>query len=720
MRGVSPRVLKYRSDYLFILQQLQANEEMLKRALGFIALIASEADILEVCENLHFPQTAIAEIKADGLTDRSELFDRLAYLTPRITGSKDYTKLKLARKVIQHLLQEQSARLQWRNNGFLQYLKANLSLNETELQLLWVLYLRQSNSELDFLNIGISDLADELYVLNTCFGMPPGETAEILLRDSVLNKTGLIEPVGDTVRMPARVLMAIAGNISIAAFQAEHFRPDTNPVYSLDSFDLNPIDVQIMLGLLKSEGPANILLYGKPGCGKTEAARSLIRAAGLDILHVPVHATGGRHSRLTRLRYADHFSEGSALIVDEAELILNNSIKFIAFESDSTPAKSVLNTYLDSSISKTIWILNDTNHLHESTMRRFHFKLHFDKLSRRQRSHALELIVQKHGIETLITSNMKNKILAEENLSPGLLNQIAHALVQARKYSPHESSDAIISRLLSSNRRQDRMKPEENTVHAAYNLGALNLSIEPAQMVESLARFLSQSRKPRNGINLLFHGPPGTGKTELARYLANHLSRDLIIKRGSDLLGMYVGSTEQSIAAAFKQAQQDEAIMLIDEADTFFRSRVDARQAYEISHTNEFLNQMENHNTILICCTNLIDSFDPAALRRFAMKVEFKPLRSDQRLLLFQEYFRSLIPDVPDVAPLAQALADLENLTPGDFRNVERRIAIWRGNVTWQHLVNELRSENQIKRRGSIRSIGFRQYRPDPPQRYSA
>ncbi|WP_245536794.1 AAA family ATPase [Turneriella parva] len=702
------------------MQHLQENEEMLRRALGFVASIASEEEVLQLCQNLHFSQTALAEIKADGLTDRLELFDRLAYLSSRISDSKDYTKLKLAKKLICHLLQNQAAGLQWKSNAFLEYLRENLSLNETELQLLWVLYLRQSGSELDFLNMGISDLADELYVLETCFGMSAQDTGEVLLRDSILSKTGLVEPVGDTVKLPARVLMAIAGNISIAAFQAEHFRPDAASVYSLDSFDLDRIDVEIILALLKGAGPANILLYGKPGCGKTEAARSLIQAAGLDILHVPVHSTGGRHSRLTRLRYADHFSQGSVLIVDEAELILNNAVKFIAFESDSTPAKSVLNTYLDSSRSKTIWILNDTNHLHESTMRRFHFKLHFDKLSRKQRSHALEMIVKKHGIETLVSPDTSSRLLSEEHLSPGVLNQVAHALVQTTKNTPAIDPSVIIDRLLLSNRRVDATQDEEAHVHDAYSLDALNLSISADRIIQSLKSFLALPKKPRNGLNLLFHGLPGTGKTELARYLSHCLNRDLIIKRGSDLLGMYVGSTEQSIAAAFKQAQQSEAILLIDEADTFFRSRVDARQAYEISHTNEFLNQMENHNAILICCTNLIDSFDPAALRRFAMKVEFKLLRSDQRLLLFQEYFRSLIPDMPDVAPLAQALADLENLTPGDFRNVERRIAIWRGNVTWQHLVNELRSENQSKRRGSIRSIGFRQYRPDPPQRYSA
>lgn len=681
---------------------------MLRRALGFVASIASEEEVLQLCQNFHFSQTAIAEVKADGLTDRLELFDRLAYLSPRISDSKDHTKLKLAKKLIRHLLQNQAAGFQWKSNAFLRYLRENLSLNETELQLLWVFYLRQSGSELDFLNMGISDLADELYVLETCFGMQAQDTAEVLLRDSLLSKTGLVEPVGDTVKLPARVLMAIAGNISITAFQAEHFRPDSDSVYALDSFDLNPIDVRIMLSLLKSEGPANILLYGKPGCGKTEAARSLIQAAGLGILHVPVHATGGRHSRLTRLRYADHFSQGSALIVDEAELILNNAVKFIAFESDSTPAKSVLNTYLDSSRSKTIWILNDTNHLHESTMRRFHFKLHFDKLSRKQRSHALEMIVQKHGIETLVPPETFSRLLSEEHLSPGVLNQVAHALVQTTKNSPAIEPCVIIDRLLLSNRRVDATQVEEAHVLDAYSLDALNLSISTEYIIQSLESFLALPRKPRNGFNLLFHGVPGTGKTELARYLSLCLNRDLIIKRGSDLLGMYVGSTEQSIAAAFKQAQQSEAILLIDEADTFFRSRADARQAYEISHTNEFLNQLENHLSIVICCTNMIDNLDAAAIRRFSLKIEFKPIRRENLPKVFLQIFKDIFAEEPAQRELESAMRDLYGLTPGDFALVLRGELLHYGSRSWQELVAKLESELKHKSRYVPMPIGFK------------
>ena len=162
-------------------------------------------------------------------------------------------------------------------------------------------------------------------------------------------------------------------------------------------------------------------------------------------------------------------------------------------------------------------------------------------------------------------------------------------------------------------------------------------------------------------MNLLFHGLPGTGKTEFVHYLADTTGHELVQKRASDLLSMWVGGTEAAIAAAFEEAEDQDAILLLDEADYLFINRQDARTSWERSQTKELLTQMEAYSGVLICCTNLLSNLDHAVLRRFVFKVAFKPLTLEGRIALFRRYF----PEAELTPQTAYQLARLDVLTPG-------------------------------------------------------
>jgi SpoVK/Ycf46/Vps4 family AAA+-type ATPase len=207
----------------------------------------------------------------------------------------------------------------------------------------------------------------------------------------------------------------------------------------------------------------------------------------------------------------------------------------------------------------------------------------------------------------------------------------------------------------------------------------------------------SDQQAVRN-FNLLFYGPPGAGKSELARYIAGHLERELIVKRVSDVVSPYVGETEQNISRIFAEAEAAEAVLVIDEADSFLFNRSRAVRSWEISQTNEFLTQMERFRGILICTTNRFEDLDQASVRRFNYKIGFRCLKPEGNVIFYRKLLSPLT-----TAPLNKEWGDmLENigdLTPGDFRVVRDRFAISPPErVTHDMMVQALREESQIKK----------------------
>jgi AAA+ superfamily predicted ATPase len=175
---------------------------------------------------------------------------------------------------------------------------------------------------------------------------------------------------------------------------------------------------------------------------------------------------------------------------------------------------------------------------------------------------------------------------------------------------------------------------------------------------------------------LLFYGPPGAGKTEMARHIGQRLAREIHFKRFSELQSKYVGEGERNIRHAFNRAQDQKTILVIDEVDSVLFSRSRARHSWEISFTNEFLTAMERFRGLLICTTNRIRDLDPAALRRFTHKVNFGYLCPNGNEIFFNKILAPLLRGSLTPA-LRQRLAAIKCLTPGDFKTVRDQYAFY-------------------------------------------
>jgi len=172
-------------------------------------------------------------------------------------------------------------------------------------------------------------------------------------------------------------------------------------------------------------------------------------------------------------------------------------------------------------------------------------------------------------------------------------------------------------------------------------------------------------------------------------------------------MSKFVGETEQNMAAMFREAESEKAVLLLDEADSFLQDRRGAQRTYEVTEVNEMLQGMERFAGIFVCTTNLLDRIDQAALRRFTFKIRFKPLTAVQREAMFVT--EALAGDAAALSPEIHArLARLDQLCPGDFAAVKRQVDILATAFAPLEFLDQLEAEHRIKPEvREARSIGF-------------
>ena len=456
----------------------------------------------------------------------------------------------------------------------------------------------------------------------------------------------------------------------------------------------------------------NILFYGAPGTGKSEFARLLAEQAGLTAYDVKsADDDGDPISGQTRLR---HFAlsqrflaeqEKALVIFDEIEDVFPDSgLSFASLfggkRSNARPdqAKAWINQQLEHSPVPAIWISNSIDAIDDAFLRRFAFHIEFGTPPKSVRERVIKRCLDNIAVsDRLVTS-----LAADNTLSPAQINQASRfaALCSA---SPGDIDESVlIHAIKSSQAAMGRSLQINNQLATSGKCDFSYLNLDSEISVDKIEAALQ--RHPTG--TMCFYGIPGAGKTSLARHLADAMGRPLMVKRASDILGMYVGESEKKIARMFRDANQEGAVLLLDEADSFLRSRQQARNSWEVTQVNELLQQMESFDGVFICTTNLLDDVDEAAMRRFTFKVRFDAMTLSQSEAMFAEcVFGNKSGHLSEA--IQQSLRKLTSPTPGDFATIQRQEKLLGERYTPQEFLVRLERECAVKGGQKANSIGF-------------
>ena len=569
----------------------------------------------------------------------------------------------------------------------------------------------------------VSNAQEAYAAIASVAGVSETDVAEALRAGSRLERIGMVEnlisehnitDLADLMKvseqLPPVLMRKYEGPSDLmAVFTRPAKRTELTPT----DFDFVGVDQKMMTALLanavaRKEPGVNVLLYGPPGTGKTELAKVAAQSAGLELYEVEYADRDGNslsgRDRYRSLQISQVFLKGSskvALLFDEvedvfppistdaAQLMARMDTGDGAALTGSVSGKAWVNQILETNPVPVIWVTNRIEQIDPAFRRRFQYHLELKSPP----PGARQLLVSRALAGVEVEKGFAAKLAERKGLTPAQIRTaVKFAKLASSPDDGHGLQPLIERQLVNADKALGTTATERGArrVVTSYDLGLVNTEsrFEVPKIVEALRRKACGT--------LCFYGPPGTGKTALAEHIAHALQRPLMIRQASDIMSKYVGETEQNMAKMFEEAQTESSVLLLDEADSFLRSRRMAERNYEVSEVNEMLQGMERFAGIFICTTNLFLELDEAALRRFTFKIQFKPLTQAQRERMFVAEALG-----GDAATLTREqtgrLAQLGSLAPGDFASVKRQIDVLGEAFTADEFLSQLEAEHRVK-----------------------
>ena len=608
-------------------------------------------------------------------------------------------------------------------------------LSALEVQIIYAFYIYSKVSS--YFNCRLSDDKLDYYEVCSLIGevlqVSHTKVAKLLMADMPLRQLGLLDTgyADGRLELESFAQSLMQEPLSRGEFVSSVARAMPASTLECHDFSYMKNDLDMLLQFCKNAKSPSIFLYGKPGVGKNEIAALLAKELGRELWEIHNLKNGKAEGR----RY-EQFVRAQAMLDKDRAMILLDECEDIfptlyARFFENKPSKNTLNKMLESVKIPSIFLSNSAA-IDPAFLRRFDIVLEIHAPPKEKKEELIQksLKSQKIHLDSKIISQ-----ISESSLSQGVLLsacKVAKTLAK-HKLSSFEKKDSkdrgrknkiITDSLIQVLNEHLKLQGQPTIATKApqalpYNMSLINASVDMQSLCERIKSVCgardskeSATADSTQGIRILAHGMAGSGKSEFAKALAKELNKPIMLKRASDLLSMWLGGSEKNIAAAFREAEKRGAILVLDEVDSFLQDRSGAQRSWEVSQVNEMLTQMENFSGIFIATTNFMDTLDRASIRRFDMKVEFKPLDCARLKQAFSLYAKHL--GISDYAVFLEstsakrALEKLENICFGDFALIARGAA-FAPLESARQLLEKLQEEARLKglSAGSSKRVGF-------------
>lgn len=660
--------------------------------------------------------------------------DCLSYLGKNISRRKKmWNKLEevyaIREKDFEECLKKKNRYVSAVEKRFLE-MKELFNLSQTEMEILLAIFFSATSYlELGDFSPGRFQQGEKISVIAKTVGKLDVEVAELLNEKNNIGKFQLVDEDCDL----DRTFLSYLSGISSKALSEKFWNKYDGEVLPWKFHGkLAEKYGMVLKRMIKAKTPdtgISVLLFGVAGSGKTSFAASLAKDMGKELYFIAQNDDDNkRMSYSPAFRYAalavaqkQLDPDKCILVVDECDKMVENCslgggfLSILGIEpagGRDGESKGQLNSVIDQNRHTVLWICNSKqNAIDPSSRRRFDYSIFFDELSPGMRKYIWENALKFNNCEGKLSEEFIQRISSRYPVNPGGISvAVKNAALLCRQDSSADFAKEVMTFLKAhcsllgiQESPSDKLEPARD-----YSLEGLNIKsgIKLPRLIEVCKKFLknmdscSEDRdQPR--MNLLLFGVPGAGKTEFAKYLAKQVDKPLCVKNASDLLNMYVGGTEQRIAAAFAEAEANGEILFIDEGDSLLGSREGATKSWEVSQVNTLLSEMERFRGIFSVGTNLIQRLDQAALRRFSFRLHFDYLTNEGKEIFYKTYFKPL--NMPDLTESEKkSLHDIDQMTPSDFRNTRQQFCYLEdSNLTNSEIIEALAAEVVSKTCGS-------------------